>query len=286
MSKKKSNSPEKLQGAQGFEQYYSQLYGERWPALKTALLAEKNDTEWRVCPETDLSIYKLDKGSVLAALSLPLEGAKDILDMCAAPGGKSLVISTMMDEDANLVCNERSHDRMMRLVRVADEHMSEQIRNRVTITCSDGAKLCLRQSECYDRILLDAPCSSERHVLTAENYLSQWSPSRIKTLAVAQWALLSSAYRLLRPNGMLLYATCALSPLENDEVVGRLQKKFDGVEYCDSVSFLMEAIKKAEKHFVGNLPEPERTKYGFHVLPDTTDGAGPLYFSLIKKPSL
>ena len=58
----------------------------------------------------------------------------------------------------------------------------------------------------------------------------------------------------------------------------RVKKNPNGIN-CSS-------INPSEKHFVGNLPEPERTKYGFHVLPDTTDGAGPLYFSLIKKPSL
>ena len=63
---------------------------------------------------------------------------------------------------------------------------------------------------------LDVPCSSERHVFADEKYLDMWSPSRIKSLAIEQWALLSSAYRLLRNDGFLLYSTCALNPKEND----------------------------------------------------------------------
>lgn len=287
MSRKKSIQQEKLQGLCGFERHYAQLYGGRWETLRNSLTAKKNDTEWFVSPECrELPAYRLDRASVLAALSLPVRGAKNILDMCAAPGGKSLVIASMMDGEASLVCNERSHERMMRLVRVVDEHMDKETRSRVSVACADGAKLCLKQTECYDRILLDAPCSSERHVISSETHLAKWSPSRTKTLAVAQWALLSCAYRLLKAGGMLLYATCALSPLENDGVVGRLQKKFGGVEFCDSVPFAMESAEKAKAHFDGVLPPAERTEFGFHVLPDSADGAGPLYFSLIKKTSL
>ena len=172
---------------------------------------------------------------------------------------------------------------MIRLSRVADEHLPDDIRQRVQVICSDGAKLCLKPQNQFDRILLDAPCSSERHVLSAPTYLEQWSPARIKSLAIAQWALLSSAYRMIRPDGYILYATCALSPEENDKVVSRLEKKFCDVEY---ISQLPLVPCNLGDFYAGELPEPEKTEKGFHVLPDKAKGAGPLYFALIHKKNL
>lgn len=273
---KKNKSVAKLTGSIGFEQYYGELYGNRWSALKKALLGEKNDIEWKAAQEKES--YFLDKGSVLAAMMLPVENASFVLDMCAAPGGKTLVLATRMNETCKLVSNDRSKERMMRLKRVVENHLSERVLERVEIICCDGAKLCLSKQECYDAILLDAPCSSERHVLSSATHLAKWSPARIKSLAIEQWALLSSAYRLLRSNGYLLYATCALSPVENDLVVAKLAKKFSDVEYikdlpdCNSYSFWGK-----------DFPLPESTEFGFHVLPDICLGAGPLYFSLIHK---
>lgn len=277
---KKAGAGKKLQGAQGFEEYYSNLFGSRWSNLRQALLEEAAPVAWQT--DSLHPAYYLDSASIRAAVSLPLEGGKNLLDLCAAPGGKTLVISSLMEEDALLLSNERSRERLSRLIKVADEYMSDSVRNRVSICGRDGATLCRNPSNVFDRILLDAPCSSERHVLSSPHYLEQWSPARIKTLAVAQWALLSSAYRMLELGGFLLYATCALSPEENDGVVSRLEKKFADVDFVKE----LPAIPPEVFQFCqAVLPEPEVTERGFHVLPDVSGGKGPLYFSLIHKKS-
>jgi 16S rRNA C967 or C1407 C5-methylase (RsmB/RsmF family) len=293
-------------GAEQFEDYYSQLFGARWAALKKALLEEAVYVSYDAGGEER---YFLDPASVLAAKSLPLAGAKNILDMCAAPGGKTLVIASTMDLNSRLDSNERSPDRKQRLDRVVHDSLPAERAALVRTSCSDGATWCTRQSECYDRILLDAPCSSERHVLCDPKYLSQWSPNRIKSLAMEQWALLSSAWRLLSPDGCLLYATCALSPKENDEVVARLFTKFDGVESVwkdssiEEIGFNTEFVVNRQPHeaaahevaahevaaheAAAHLTlRPEKTTFGCHVLPDTSNGAGPLYFSLLHKANL
>ena len=193
-----------------------------------------------------------------------------------------------MDEDSKLTSNERSAERKHRLSKVVEEHIPSRIKENITVTCSDGAVWCKTKSNCFDRILLDAPCSSERHVLQDEKYLAQWSPARIKTLSREQWALLSSAYRMLKDNGILLYSTCALAPKENDEVIERLFKKFDN---CVNLSFESEKYQNLKNDeaklqlFTDNvsLPDFERTKYGYQILPDKQNGAGPIYFSIIMK---
>ena len=281
MGKKNQNvAARKLQGREGFEEYYGSLFNGRWRTLKESLFGESVYACWKAGGNEP---YYLDPASVFAALQLPLEGAEHILDMCAAPGGKTLVIASRMAEDAELVSNERSPARKNRLAQVVQNCLPEEIRNRIKISCSDGAKWCTTQTEVYDRILLDAPCSSERHVLADEKYLSQWSPSRIKSLSMEQWALLSSAYRLLVPGGYLLYSTCALCPSENDGVVSRLFKKFSDAELCftDSEPAVKENIERLCS--LPSIIQPERTEYGFHILPDKSAQCGPIWFTLIHK---
>ena len=286
MSKKSAKSKEagkeKLFGAEGFEKYYGQLYSDRWQALKEAFSGEGSAVEYHVTGAEQS--YFLDSASVLAALCLPLENAENLLDLCAAPGGKTLVLASRMSQDAKLSSNERSPERKHRLATVVQTCLPAEISERVITSCSDGATWCTRQSECFDHILLDAPCSSERHVIADPKYLNTWSPSRIKTVTTEQWALLSSAYRLLSPQGILLYSTCALCPEENDGMIERLYKKYNK----DGSAFTLlepEPDLSQVSAFAPSLTLPgfEKTQYGYMIMPDRQNGAGPIYFSIIRK---
>jgi 16S rRNA C967 or C1407 C5-methylase (RsmB/RsmF family) len=268
-------------GAALFDSYYRALFGERWTHLREALLQPTRQCTWQ---HSLCAPYYLDSGSVYAALSLPIAGCRALLDLCAAPGGKTLVLSTMMDADATLVSNERSSERRARLHQVIDASLPPEVRAKIRVTGSDGARRGKNAVPEYDAILLDAPCSSERHVLASPAHLDVWTPARVRNLAHAQWALLSAAYRMLLPGGYVLYATCALSPAENDGVMERLFQKYPdarsvptgGVTFPSTFTdaALTDAIK------------PESTRYGRHILPDTSEGAGPLYFALAQNPAI
>ena len=274
-----------LRGAAAFEEYYSSIFGDRWQALKAALLKESKPLPFVCCQGAPA--YYLDAASVLAAITLPLQGAKNILDMCAAPGGKSLVLASRMDSDAGLLCNERSFERYSRLRRVILEHLPQEVQGRVQVSCGDGALLCKKQEAAYDAILLDAPCSSERHVLNDPKYLEQWSPARVKSLAMQQWALLSSAYRLLKDEGYLLYSTCALNQSENSQTAARLLKKFPEARAVslEEILALQETGKKQVSALfdAAALPKFEAQELGFSIFPDSQGGAGPIYFCLFQK---
>ena len=100
-----------------------------------------------------------------------------------------------------------------------------------------------------------------------------------------EWALLSGAYRLLEVGGILLYSTCALSPVENDLMIEKLIKKYnkDGT----ALKILEQNFDVNEiKDFVNiSLPGVEKTQYGYQILPDKQGGAGPIYFAIIQKQS-
>ncbi|MBB5219764.1 16S rRNA C967 or C1407 C5-methylase (RsmB/RsmF family) [Treponema rectale] len=291
---KQKDSEKKLTGARGFDEYYKALYGERWPVLKEALFRENIYVELSWNRES----YFMDPGSIVAAMCLPVDGAEKLLDLCAAPGGKTLVLAGIKNKECSLKSNERSAPRKARLDKVVESVLPEEVLPAVVTSHSDGALWCKRESEAYDSILLDAPCSSERHVLADSKYLNDWSPSRIRTLSMEQWSLMSSAWRLLRKEGFLLYGTCALSRDENDGVVAKLLKKFDDGEVC-SLEYISGIFARNVSVFSGTMKSElsenvseylkkifslaVKTEYGFHIRPDCAEGAGPLYFSLIKK---
>jgi 16S rRNA C967 or C1407 C5-methylase (RsmB/RsmF family) len=195
-----------------------------------------------------------------------VEENQNVLDLCAAPGGKSLLIRYALGESGLLTCNELSRDRRHRLLGVVDEYIPVEKRTNIKVTGHDASKWCLHEREVYDRILLDAPCSSERHLLHSPKHLKEWSIARTKQLAQRQWSMLSSAFQVLKPGGRMVYSTCALSELENDMVVERLIKKYEG-----QFSFSNDGCEIGEK-----------TKYGWIILPDVT-GFGPIYFCSINK---
>jgi 16S rRNA (cytosine1407-C5)-methyltransferase len=174
-----------------------------------------------------------------------------------------------MGPGATLLANELSGERRRRLVRALDEHLPGEIRERVTVSGFDAAAAGGRTREQgrFAAILLDGPCSSERHVIAREKALGDWTPARPRFLAKRQWALLSAAFLLLQPGGSLVYATCSLSPEENDGAVSRLLDNDRDAILPDPPEF----------------SEGEETRYGRIILPDTGGGMGPLYVARFRK---
>ncbi len=261
---------EKLSGDQRFEQYYGELYGQRWATLREALLQETNPVS---LSDELVTPYYMDKASILAANMLPISENNDVLDMCAAPGGKTLTIALRLRGKGSLVSNDRSAARRNRLLKVLDDCLPAEYRSIVKVTGHDSTTWSLHEKDAYDRILLDAPCSSERHVLTDPSALSIWSPNRPKQLAIQQFAMLAAALDAVKAGGYVLYSTCSICNLENELVIEKLFKKRSGL--FQEVDMLVEHPE------LDKLSEP--LSHGRIVLPDVQQGAGPLYFCLLRK---
>jgi len=253
----------------GFDAFYKSIYGSRWYSLRESLLLPAVTIPYA---EKLIIPYYLDFSSVLAALSLRLPEEGDgplILDACAAPGGKTLVIFSKMKKGSKRRANELSAERRRRLNAVLDKHLLPEERKRVQVSGFDAAASAGRQSERgrFAAVLLDVPCSSERHVIQNKTALEQWTPARPRNLTRRQWALLSAAFLLLTPGGSLVYVTCSLNPEENDGVAGRLLEKYNDTCTLDRLEFTIG----------------EETKYGRIILPDRADGLGPMYVARFKK---
>lgn len=268
-----------MKGEEAFHSYYQELFGDRWDLLVDAM---RKASSYLPLSAGLLQPYYIDVASVVAASVLPLPAGGAVLDMCAAPGGKTLVLARRLASagaDATLVANERSSGRRARLHRVLDQHLPPPVRAMVRITGHDATKWGLYEREAYQAVLCDVPCSSERHLIESPNFLRKWSPNRVRSLSTQAVAFLAAAADALVPGGSVLYSTCALTDQENDAVVARVLRRRPGIE----------AVPPTE------LPDPEipelsaappagaATAYGRHVLPDRYAGAGPLYYALLRK---
>ena len=286
-----------------FDEHYGVVYGERWADLKAALLAgapkisrvnrfaeagesllretPERFADW--CPECFGSglnapasgspegeslevVYEMDLGSVLVAKALQVGEGMEVLDLCAAPGGKSLILAEELANSGVLVANELSRARRFKLRAILDRYLPPELLQRVKVTGYDGTTFGVKHQECFDRVLVDAPCSAEGHLIRRSDELSRWSPSRTSQLARRQYALLCSALLAVREGGRLVYATCSISPKENDGVIQRLLKR------------------KAGQVTVHPFASPlgEATDWGWQILPDK-HGAGPAYFAVLER---
>ena len=168
-------------------------------------------------------IYLQNPASVLPPVLLDPQPGEEILDLAAAPGGKTIQLAEMMQNQGRIAAVDVARPRFFRLQRNLE---------LCGVTCADtylrdGAGVWHQCPERFDRVLLDAPCSAEGRIRTEDPAsFAAWSEKKIRQISRRQRRLLFSAVQSLKPGGRIVYATCTFAPEENELVVEKSLKRF------------------------------------------------------------
>lgn len=166
-------------------------------------------------------IYIQEPGAMMPAECVEIKPDWKILDMCAAPGGKSTQLKNKLGENGLLVSNEIIPARC-KILTGNIERLG--LKNCIT-TCMDTNRLAEKFPDTFDLIMVDAPCSGEGMFRKEEIAVSEWSEENVKKCAVRQKEILENAVKCLKDGGYIIYATCTFSLEENEMVVDAFLKE-------------------------------------------------------------
>ena len=170
-------------------------------------------------------IYIQSLSSLLPVEILKPAPGEEILDLAAAPGSKTTQMAVAMQNQGRIAAVEKSRARYFKL----KDNLKKQGVTCVDTYLKDGGDVWRHCEGRFDRVLIDAPCSSEgRFDLNRPETMQYWSERKVKEMAHKQWRLLYSAFRCVKSGGYVLYSTCTFSPEENEMQVARLLKRFSG----------------------------------------------------------
>ena len=189
-------------------------------------------------------LYYLQEPSAMTpAAMLPVEPGDKVLDVCAAPGGKSTELAAKLKGEGLLVSNDISYSRARALLKNLELTGAANI----AVVSEDPEKLAEVWPEFFDKILVDAPCSGEGMFRRDDDMVKDWTSRGPEYYSPIQRRILEQAVAMLKPGGMLLYSTCTFSRLEDE----------------DNVSFLLESH-----------PEMELVPFNPASVPGSADGIG------------
>ncbi len=182
-------------------------------------------------------LYIQSLSSMLPPLALTLKPDEHILDACAAPGSKTTQMAALMGNQGSIIAADNVKDRYYKLRSVVSLLGAEIIEPKMI-----DARRLRSQGRLFDKILVDAPCSSEgRFKIEEPKTYAYWSPRKIKEMVQKQRGLLLSASRLLKHGGTLVYSTCTFAPEENEGVVDWFLRKAEN--HFDVAPIQIEGIK-------------------------------------------
>lgn len=161
-------------------------------------------------------VYYLQEPSAMApAAFLPVEPGDRVLDLCAAPGGKSTAIAAKLQGEGILISNDISASRCKPLLK----NMEMAGVSNAVITCESPEKLADRFFGYFDKVLVDAPCSGEGMFRREPSMVKSWSLEEVNRYAELQREILSHAAQMVKPGGYLLYSTCTFAKEEDEQTV-------------------------------------------------------------------
>ena len=208
-------------------------------------------------------IYFQEPSAMCAASALPINEGDFVLDLCAAPGGKSTQAGAKLNNTGLLVANE--------IVKGRAEILSENIErmgltNTVVVNESPD-RLAQKYPAFFDKIIVDAPCSGEGMFRKEPQAITEWSYEHTVSCGERQKNILTSAVEMLKPGGMLVYSTCTFAPEENEMIAAWLIDK--GMELCEMPELSM--LTPGTTAWSGSEHDVSLTR---RIFPHKNDGEG------------
>ncbi|MFI4861130.1 MAG: RsmB/NOP family class I SAM-dependent RNA methyltransferase [Phycisphaerales bacterium JB063] len=212
---------------------------------------------------SDGRVYIQGVASMLAPLALDAQPGESVLDLCAAPGGKTLMLAAMMRNAGVLNAVEPGKTRFFKLRANLERGGATMVKTYHT----DGRSVGRKTPGRFDRVLVDAPCAGEAMFTTRDpaSY-ADWSEKKVRRCARVQKALLRAALAAVRPGGVVLYCTCSMSVAENEGVVAHTLAKLGDAVAAETLPGLPAQTMPALTAWRGKSL-PEAVGRGVRVLP-------------------
>ena len=229
-------------------------------------------------PLHEAGAYYIQEPSAMAVAELldPQPGEK-VLDLCAAPGGKTTQIAGKMGQKGFLVSNEIHPAR----AKILSQNVERMGIGNAVVTNEDSAGLLRFFPEFFHRIVVDAPCSGEGMFRKDEQARQEWSPANVRLCAKRQAEILDHAAGMLMDGGRLVYSTCTFAPEENEQSIGQFLERHPEF-YIEDVGTPagFEQFGPGRPEWVqSGCKELSRT---FRIWPHKTEGEGH-YLAVLRK---
>lgn len=219
-------------------------------------------------------LYYLQEPSAMTpAWELPIEPGDRVLDLCAAPGGKSTELAAKLKGKGILVSNDISNSRAKALLKNLELF---GIPNAL-ITSEAPYKLAERFQGYFDKILIDAPCSGEGMFRKDQAVIRSWIEHGNDFYVKLQKEIVSYALQMLKPGGMLLYSTCTFSPLEDEQIVQFMLEQDPSLELVEPVWY--EGFDHGHPEWADGNPDLTRC---VRIWPHRMKGEGH-FLAMVKK---
>jgi len=187
--------------------------GGRVPWTKDGYYLDVDSTAGSMILHETGAFYIQEPGAMMPAAVLAARPGEKILDLCAAPGGKSTQIGCDMQGEGLLICNEPVPKRAA----ILSSNIERMGLPNTVVTCAKPEQLAKQWPEGFDAVMVDAPCSGEGMFRRDPETRNEWTQDKADGCAERQREILNAAARLVRPGGRLVYSTCTYNPKENEE---------------------------------------------------------------------
>ena len=167
--------------------------------------------------------YIQEPSAMLVADILNVKEDDYILDMCAAPGGKTCAVASKLSNKGLMIANDINSLR----AKILSENVERFALENTIVTNCDPVMFTKQLKGFFDKIILDAPCSGEGMFRKTDQAIDTWSEDKVKECAYIQRNLIEAAYELLAPGGELIYSTCTYSKEENEDIIQYALDQFD-----------------------------------------------------------